>query len=169
MKRCWRQIGWLLPALLVVSSAMAGDIGRLFTTPADRAELDNLRSNLDQPKRVYDAGAEIDENHDQVLSQPPLLLNGLIQRSDGRTTVWLNGQRLKQQGAAEIATLRSRADRKGQIKLRLNEEQRNVIMKPGQVWDPASQRVIEQYRIERSEPSSRDQERKKNAPMIEGP
>lgn len=169
MNSCWRQIGWLLPALLVVSTAMAGDIGRLFSTPADRIELDKLRSSLGQSTQIYDAGAEIGENNDQELNQTPLLLNALIQRSDGRTTVWVNGQRLQPQGVAEVATLRSRADKKGQIKLRLNEEQRTVIMKPGQVWDPVNQRVVEQYRMKRSDASSPHLEHKKSALMNDSP
>ncbi|MCF6282437.1 MAG: hypothetical protein L3J28_09540 [Candidatus Polarisedimenticolaceae bacterium] len=147
-----RQMSWLLVALLIVSSVSADDeMGRLFSTPADRQVLDRLRSGLEQSKTRLDVGAGM---VGEVLlpSSEPFYLNGLVQRSDGRTTVWVNGERIDQQSGTDELKLRSRADRKSRVKLRLNEEQRNVVLKPGQAWDPASQQIIERYRVKRRAP-----------------
>lgn len=146
-----RLIGWLLPALLAVSTVMADDgVGRLFSTPADRAELDRLRSELEPLKTSLEA----DVSDSLLLPSQPLFLNGLIQRSDGRTTVWVNGERLDQQGGVDELTLRSRADQNSRVKLRLHKEPRNIALKPGQAWDPVNQQVIERYRVRKNMPQN---------------
>lgn len=149
MNRCLQQFCRLLPLLLVCTAVTADDdIGRLFSTPTDRAELDMLRGG-------YGSDEKVDVETQQPALQPvsdPLYLNGLIQRSDGRTTVWVNGQRLDQQGGDEMLTLRSRADSQNRVKLLLKDEQRDIRLKPGQAWDPASKQIIERYRVEKRRP-----------------
>lgn len=58
-------------------AAHAEPLGRLFFSPADRAALEKQRQmNLHQ-SRAIESGA--------------LTLNGIVQRSSGRRTVWING------------------------------------------------------------------------------
>jgi hypothetical protein len=54
------------------------DLGRLFRTPQRRAQLDEMR----QRKIPI-----VTEQHSESLS-----LQGIVRRSSGRSTVWLNGQ-----------------------------------------------------------------------------
>ncbi len=58
-------------------------LGRLFHTPEERAQLDRQRRLGLDPAR---AGAGADGT---------LRFDGLIRRGDGKTTVWVNGQRLE--------------------------------------------------------------------------
>ena len=147
----WRQIGWLLPALLVASTAVADDrIGRLFSTPDDRAKLDMLRSGL--VKKMALSESDADRGESGLQPAEPVYFNGLVRRSDGRTTVWVNGQRLDQSGGTDELTLRSRVDRQNRVKLRLNKERRTVQLKPGQAWDPAVKQIVERFRIEKKRP-----------------
>jgi hypothetical protein len=58
---------------------MAQELGRLFFTPEHREMLDRQRE-FDLPERQ-----EIEEE------DPPLTIDGVVTRSDGRPTVWING------------------------------------------------------------------------------
>jgi hypothetical protein len=61
-------------------------------------------------------------------------LNGLVQRSSGRSTVWLN-QAPQQEPYNQVSG-------PGQLTLRLSNGQ-VVLLKPGQQYDPASGTVME--------------------------
>lgn len=66
----------LLFAILPATCPQAGSLGRLFFTPEQRAQLD----------REYAQRATAENKHATVL-----MLNGIVQRSDGARTVWING------------------------------------------------------------------------------
>ena len=65
---------------------------------------------------------------------PPMELNGLVQRSSGRSTVWLN-QTPQQEPHNQVSG-------PSQLTLRLSNGQ-VVLLKPGQQYDPASGTVME--------------------------
>jgi hypothetical protein len=67
--------------LLLAATAAAADdsLGTLFLTPEERARLDGLRRG--------DAAATPGETRSREHS-----LTGFVQRSDGRTTVWIDGR-----------------------------------------------------------------------------
>lgn len=58
----------------------ATELGALFHTPEERARLDKLRRG-EPLERVATPGA----------MRSPRALTGFVQRSDGRTTVWIDG------------------------------------------------------------------------------
>lgn len=71
--------------LLAVLGAMppalqAQSLGRLFLTPAQRTALDLRRAS-----RVPDRPAAV------IVESPTARINGQVLRSDGRSTVWVNG------------------------------------------------------------------------------
>lgn len=66
----------LLTCTIPAAPAAAETIGRLFFTPEQRATLDRLRQN---PNLVAPPVSDT------------LTVNGLVQRNDGETTVWING------------------------------------------------------------------------------
>lgn len=67
-------------AFLALAACCAGaaDLGTLFHTPEERARLDKLRRG--EPAAASTPGAS-----------RPRALTGFVQRSDGRTTVWIDG------------------------------------------------------------------------------
>jgi hypothetical protein len=68
---------WLLAACLFAASVGAAELGTLFTTPEERARLDRLRRGDPAP------GSEAPVRRAQ--------LTGYVKRSDGRSTVWIDG------------------------------------------------------------------------------
>jgi len=72
----------LVAALATLPSASWGEpIGRLFFTPDERSNLDRARLT-----------GGIAERQESALARQPesLTLNGLVKRSSGKTTVWIN-------------------------------------------------------------------------------
>lgn len=86
----WRvfMMGWLILLSLLASPASQAEpieLGRLFYTPAQRAQLESARArNLTQrtsPKQR------------QAISTPaPLRFDGVVIRSDGKSTRWVDGK-----------------------------------------------------------------------------
>lgn len=70
------------PIVLAVSPPASGqDLGRLFFTPEQRQMLDRQRQfrSTEIPQEV------------QIPEDPTLTINGVVTRSSGRRTVWING------------------------------------------------------------------------------
>jgi hypothetical protein len=73
----------LLLAAAVLGAHAADDFGTLFTTPEERARLDKLRRGEPPPPPASAQAL-------QGTRRPTV--NGYVQRSDGRNTVWIDGR-----------------------------------------------------------------------------
>ena len=107
-----------LAAVVAAAGALPGiaapahaDVGRLFFTPQQRAELDKRRANpvVDQETAVPESA---------------VTLNGYVRRSDGRPTTWVNGVPRYDTSAPQ---------RDG--RLTVQEPGGQVVLKPGQTAD----------------------------------
>ena len=88
----------LLVALLAAPAVAATeDLGVLFHTPAERARLDKLRRG------------EPSESAGPVAAKPEV--TGYVRRSDGRSTIWINGVPVTVAGTRGDALLDPRAVR----------------------------------------------------------
>jgi len=93
--------GWLVTLSLCVngiSMAAPVELGRLFYTPAQRAQLESARiRNVTQPAGT----SKLDGSGN---TPPPLRYDGVLIRSDGETTRWVDGK--PQVGASSVAGLK---------------------------------------------------------------
>lgn len=129
-----------LAALLTAAPARSQgtDLGRLFTTPAERATLDLRRNGAGPAYNNPQLGAA-PALPAPVASPPPpppepVQLNGVVRRSSGKSTVWLN-QQPQIDGSNHLQDDQS-------LSLRLSSG-RIVILKPGQSFNPADGTVQE--------------------------
>jgi hypothetical protein len=91
----------LLIALGASGECLAADPGRLFYTPAERAQLEAARAGNATLSRQEPGGAH------------PLRFDGVVIRSDGRSVSWVNGQlRSDASGMAGLKPGQLRADGK---------------------------------------------------------
>ena len=77
----------LVAALLAAACldrARAEPLGRLFHSAAERGSLDTLRREKPKPQKP--------EAPPKGTEQPPPRLDGYVVRSDGRSTLWLDGR-----------------------------------------------------------------------------
>lgn len=115
-------------SLLVAPAFAADELGRLFFTPEQRAILDLARSTQSSAAQV---AAEAYEG---------VTLSGVVTRSDGKRTVWVNGQpqAMGDGGGA------GRSPASASIPLPGGEGR--IRLKVGQTLDPTSGKVEEGYR-----------------------
>jgi len=117
----------LAAALTSVAAPAQERLGRLFFTPAQRASLDVARS---QRARA----ALSTEKPEQEAAPVPqtITYSGVLRRSDGKTTVWINNQPVNDQESAGAAAIVGQVRRDGSVMLQVPQSGRSVILKPGQ-------------------------------------
>lgn len=121
----------LLLGATCCARAQVPQLGRLFTTPEQRAQLDAQRYGPPPGTPAPPAPPP-----PPPPPAPPVELNGVVERSSGRSTVWLN-QAPQQEPYNQLDQARG-----GTLSLRLSNGQ-VVLLKPGQRYDPASGSVTE--------------------------
>jgi len=121
-------------------------MGRLFTTPGERTQLDQQRNSSDGAALLGSAAAPMAAAPPPpampsapVEAAPPpapevLQLNGVLRRSNGKTIVWVNNEPRESSPSA-----------RGQA-VPLDLAGRKVILKPGQSYDPATGTIQESGR-----------------------
>ena len=109
-----------LMALLLAQSAGAQELGRLFFTDDQRAALDARRR-----ARVPDKPAAA------VVASPTTRLDGFVKRSQGPSTVWVNGEPLQE------------SVRPGErsVSVPVGDAGARVELRPGEVLDRGSGEV----------------------------
>ncbi|MEN9783012.1 MAG: hypothetical protein RJA24_355, partial [Pseudomonadota bacterium] len=125
-----------LLALLTPLTAYGADtLGRLFFTPDQRAQLDALRT-----KRVV-ASQSKEEPLPEVVT-----FNGIVRRSDGKTTVWVNNQALSEADLRDKPAIAGRVSRDGKILLQATQPgTARTQLKVGQSAELLSGQVAESY------------------------
>ncbi len=132
--------------LVSVQLALAAEpIGRLFTSPAERSNLDHLR----QTKKKLIAPTVVDAPVDTLEASPVELpdavnLQGYVKRNDGKQgTVWVNDQALQENSRNQDVAVGSLREDSNQVSLRLSGNGKQLNLKAGQVYDPETGRVRE--------------------------
>lgn len=106
--------------------------GRLFFTQEQRLLLDNSRRQniqLNAEERAVSSG---------------VTFSGMVKRSDGRSTVWVNGHPVASTEAGRFGIIKESA-RHGQPVLTLPYPGQAVDLKVGQSLDPLSGKAVEAY------------------------
>ena len=123
-------------------------LGRLFATPEERGRLDAARSGVNPEQSPGNALAQFAPSQQPggpnagataapyVAPPQPVELNGVVRRSSGRSTVWLNQVPQVDQNN----TLLQRGHGAAALSLQLPSG-RQVILQPGQSYDQNSGRV----------------------------
>jgi hypothetical protein len=116
-------------------------LGRLFFTPAQRASLDVARS---QRARATLSTDKTEEQEEAPAAQT-IMYGGMVRRSDGKSTVWINNRPLhdNEQTAGMAVVGRVRPD--GGVSLQVPQSGRTVTLKPGQSIELLSGAIEEGY------------------------
>jgi hypothetical protein len=129
----------LLCVLEIANAASAAELGRMFFTPAQRATLDNARKQ--------NIRAEIGNENEQQPAAAPVpqnvSVNGVIRRSDGKNTIWLNNRAVNEQQPGSLNAAIGKGDNR--VHLKVPESGRNLDLKVGQTVEIVSGTVEESY------------------------
>lgn len=125
-------------AALPAPAAAQETVGRLFFTPSQRASLDAARS---QRART---GLATESEEQAAPAAQSLTYGGMVRRSDGKSTVWINNRPVNDNEPAGSAVVgRVRAD--GSVMLQIPQSGRSVELKPGQRIELLSGAIEESY------------------------
>jgi len=105
-------LAWLSLCIGGPGLAAAPELGRLFYTPAQRAELESARAH------------HVTQFVGQTKQAPPLRYDGVVIRSDGQTTRWVDGK--AQAGTAGVADMKP-----GQIRAGGKVYEPYQVLRPG--------------------------------------
>lgn len=115
MKRLARCLLCLCIAFPAASAAE--ELGRLFHSPAERAALDAAR----QAGRQQPAGS----------APAQVRIDGYVRRTDGRSTVWVNGVARMPDSPAGDVRVAPRADRPGVVAVQIGGDTSSVEVRVG--------------------------------------
>ena len=134
----------LVIALLAGAAAPAfgqePPLGRLFLTPDQRAALDNARRNRIRAEAL----AATAEKKPKIPLSRTVTINGVVNRSDGESTVWINGQPTGGETADGMRVIVTPGS-DSSVVLREPEKGRQIRLKVGQRADVLSGRIEESY------------------------
>ncbi len=138
-----KSVRWFILAGLMISAAAhaSDNIGRLFTTPAERANLNYLRQTS-RPQSQEQADGIEKEAPASVPSE--ISMQGYVKRSDGKKgTVWINNQPMQENTSnSEVSVGKMHGDN-NQVPLTLPANGKSLSLKAGQVYKPETDSVSE--------------------------
>ena len=130
-------------------AVLASDgLGRLFLTPDQRAQLEIVRAQRD---RRLPVSIETETTAAPVPAAPQgpeiVTYNGVVRRSDGKSTVWINGkpvnERNRRSSDSEVSVLGVQRD--GAVSVSIPQADRRASLKVGQSLEVTSGVIEESY------------------------
>lgn len=141
----------LIMLLVAVQVLAVGNVsaapfeGRLFTTPAERARLDQLRLTSKPPSKQ-----ELQDDQTQEIAAPEPLaprsvsVQGYITRSDGKKgTVWINNTPVQENDAAGEVQVKKLPQNGNQVQISIPSIGRDLKLKAGQIYVPETDSIAE--------------------------
>ena len=133
-----RLLALTVAALAAPAAPGAEPRGRRFYTPAQRAQLDAARSQRSR--------APVASEQEPAPAVPErLTYDGMVRRSDGKTTVWINNRAINDGRSAGSLPFTSRLRPDGSVKLGVTQTDQSVDLKVGQSAEIVSGTITEPY------------------------
>lgn len=141
-------------ASMPLQAVAEDDFGRLFSSQAERKQLDILRQNQ---KLIVVSPQKSTQLEPVAVELPePVTMQGYVKRSDGSTTLWINNKAVQEnttQSDVEIGRLNKQknSNKNGadSLNVRIPATGKNVRLKPGQVYEPETNRIVESRLLEK--------------------
>ncbi|MBC7755784.1 MAG: hypothetical protein H7Z20_03910 [Bdellovibrio sp.] len=133
--------------LMSINVVIAAEpIGRLFTSPMERSNLDYLRqTKKNEPLKVEAPTQEAEIAPPPIVALPDAVnLQGYVKRNDGKqSTVWVNNQAMTENSRNKEVTVGKLSEGSNRVPIKLSANGKRLNLKAGQVYDPESNRVQE--------------------------
>ncbi|MGJ8619842.1 MAG: hypothetical protein ACSHWN_05875 [Methylophilaceae bacterium] len=119
----------------------AKPLGRLFSTPDEREQLDRLRElQKNQPVETIVEATFIESK--PIALPDNINVQGYVKRSDGKDgTVWVNGEALQENSGNQDVQVGNFPNNSNAIPIRIPANGKRLSLKAGQVYDPENNRV----------------------------
>ncbi len=122
----------------------AENFGRLFTTSANRAELDYIRQTQKLNNVVPMPVSDESSIPRLVVLPDAISMQGYVKRTDGKkSTVWVNNQAVQENESLPNVQVGKLPKNGNQVPLKLPANGKNFSLKAGQVYSPADNSISE--------------------------
>lgn len=143
-----RKLLFLLYFMFIVEVPAAESFGRLFFTPEQRDQLEIVREKRDRRLPVSGEPEAAAATAPPVLTGPAIVnYSGMVRRSDGKSTVWINGrpvtEKTRTTSDGEISVQSVRRD--GSVSVAIPLADRRASLKVGQSLEVDSGVIEEPY------------------------
>ena len=118
--------------------------GRLFTSKAHRAQLNNLRQI--QPLNTAKVNTFSDKTSNSLpdTSASAIIMQGFVKRTDGKkSTVWINHQAVQENENFNDIEIGKLSRHSNQVPIKLANNGKNISLKPGQVYNAVDGSISE--------------------------
>jgi hypothetical protein len=131
-------------------------LGRLFSKPNERNNLDFLRQN--QKLKIINTPTEPQQGETVETTQAelpaPITLQGYVKRNDGtKSTLWINNQAVQEGGTidnVQIGRLNQRSNATPDaLNLKIPANGKHIRLKAGQVYEPDTNQIKELKTVEK--------------------
>jgi len=116
----------------------APPLGRLFFTPAERAQLDIARTQKKAPPVTAAAEPPAPQPAPQIVTY-----GGIVRRSDGRSTLWINNRAVDEKEALSALSLKGKVRPDGAVSVQVPQTGGTIDIKVGQSVELQTGRVAE--------------------------
>ena len=146
-----RTMAGLIPALALAAGSHAQpSIGRLFSTPEQRAELDRIRHDAEvageETPDTLNPPLEMQHGSEIAPRARTVTIDGILLRSDGHGVAWVNGVEVvagtTTPGGVRVGAVHAR---RRHVRIRMPGSQVGTELEPGQTIDVVSGRVLDAY------------------------
>ena len=146
------RVAFFLAAVALTQNAFAAQpVGRLFFTPAERAQLDVMRTQ--KPSAQQAAAAPPPEPRP---TSQTITYSGIVRRNDGKSTLWLNNKPVDEKDALSGLAISGRVRPDGAVTFQNPETGARIDLKVGQRAELQTGRVAEARR-DNPEPSRKEE------------
>lgn len=136
-------LGLTLIGFIVISQAEES-IGRLFSTPTERAVLNQMRLTKKEiaPQAIEEAVADVPV---KLVPLPDnVTMQGYVKRSDGKLgTVWVNQQAIQENTKQADVTVGNISAKSNRVPIKLNANGKQLSLKAGQTFDSETNKIRE--------------------------
>ena len=120
------------------AAGAAQPLGRLFFSPAERAQLDAARVN-----KQHSIGSPGTAAAEPVPPSQVITYSGIVRRSDGKAILWLNNRPAEEKDALRDLALSGRVERDGAVTLHVPQTGGTLNLKVGQRAELQTGKVAE--------------------------
>lgn len=131
--------------LMIISATLSlnthsEELGRLFTTPEQRAELDAMR-NIGPPEVREQKKEERKIRVNKKVVYDDINLNGIVKRNDGRNTLWI-GNTVVESGVSDEQGIVYSVEKDNSALITLPDaDNKQVRLQTGKSYDPMNNKV----------------------------
>ena len=125
--------------LLSINVALAAEpMGRLFTSPAERSNLDYLRlTKKNEPLKAESPVLEAETAPAPIVLPDVVNLQGYVKRNDGKqSTVWVNNQALQENSRNKEVTVGKLSDGSNHVPIKLSANGKRLNLKAAKCTTP---------------------------------